>query len=103
MTRRLSLNILILVLAILPNSAGAGPNQAYSDPGGFSVSLPQGWSVQKFQQGYVRMHSADERRFVLIRPILGRSAQCGTLLQRAFAASWAAFPGARSVEIGAVP
>jgi hypothetical protein len=94
--------ILILTLAGLPAVAAAAQNQSYTDPGGFSVNLPPGWQVQKFQQGYVRMHSPDGQRFLLVLPILGRSADCSTLLRRTFASSWAAFPGARGVEVAPV-
>ncbi len=65
----------------------------------FTVNLPPGWTVQKLQQGYVRMESPDKSRFVLVRPILGRTADCQESLRRAFAASWSAFPGARSLEV----
>jgi hypothetical protein len=90
----------VLLLPVL--TAGA-QNQPFTDPSGFSVNLPAGWEVQKFQQGFVRMHSADGQRFVLLLPILGRSTGCATMLQRAFASNWAAFPGARDTEISAVP
>ena len=92
-----------LVLLVLPVLAAGVQSQPFTDPTGFSVNLPAGWKVQKFQQGFVRMHSADGQRFVLLLPILGRSTGCAAMLQRAFASNWAAFPGARDTEISAVP
>jgi hypothetical protein len=81
----------------------APATDAPNDPNGFSVNLPQGWAVQKYQQGYVRIDSPDNRRFVLVRPILGRTSDCAESLRRAFGASWAAFPGTRNLEVGYVP
>jgi len=83
--------LLLFLITALPNlAAGDTP---------FTVNLPQGWTVQKLQQGYVRMESPDKSRFVLVRPILGRTADCQESLRRAFAASWSAFPGARNLEV----
>jgi hypothetical protein len=70
---------------------------------GFSVTIPDDWKTQTHEQGYVMASSPDGSRFVLVRPILGRATDCGTLLRNAFDASWAAFPGARGLEVGMVP
>ena len=70
---------------------------------GFRVTLPDDWNVQKYEQGHVVMLNSDASRFTFVRPILGRGADCSGLLRNAFSASWAAFPGARQLDITPVP
>lgn len=102
MTRKLARFLPTLLAAAGHTLAVAAQNQSYTDPSGFQVNLPQGWTVQKFQQGHVRMQSVDGRRFVLVLPVLGRGTDCTTSLRRAFGASWGAFPGVRGVEVAPV-
>ena len=85
--------LLFLITALPILAAGDTP---------FTVNLPQGWTVQKLQQGYVRMESPDKSRFVLVRPILGRTADCQESLRRAFSASWSAYAGPVSA-VGVAP
>lgn len=69
---------------------------------GFSVTIPDDWRIQKADQGYVTISSPDGSRFVFVRPVLGRSMDCGGLLRSAFAATWPAFPGSRNLEVGII-
>jgi hypothetical protein len=94
--RHVGLTLLLVVTAV---SAHARQVQEV----GFSVTIPDDWKTQKYDQGHVVASSPDGSRFAFVRPILGRTADCGSLLRSAFSSSWPAFPGARGVEVGIVP
>ncbi len=68
---------------------------------GFRIAVPSDWKVRDFGQGYVAAGSPDGGRFVFLRPVLGRTNDCGATLRAAFQTAWPAFPGARNVVVSA--
>jgi hypothetical protein len=71
----------------------------YRDPSGFSLQLADSWQVRTYERGLVRINSSSPAKFMMIIPILGRTANCAASLQRDLAGGWAVFPDAADVRI----
>ena len=71
----------------------------HQDPDGFSLNLPQSWKVQKFGTGSVAVFSPNPGEFVLVMPVLGRTADCAATLRDQFAKGWQPFPGAQGLNV----
>ncbi len=71
----------------------------HQDPAGFSLNLPQDWRVQTFGTGSVAVFSPNPGEFVLVMPVLGRTADCASTLRDQFAKGWQPFPGAQGVSV----
>jgi len=86
-----------LILALGTLSIGA---KEYRDPsGGFSLQTPEGWQVRTFDRGVVTVSGSSPGKFVLIMPILGRTLDCATSLQKNLMGGWQAFPGASDLRV----
>lgn len=77
----------------------AGASREYRDPSGFTVQLADGWQVRTFDRGVVTINGASPGKYVLIMPILGRTMDCATSLQKNLTSGWAAYPGASDLQI----
>lgn len=71
----------------------------YRDPSGFSMQLADGWQVRTFDRGVVTINGSTPGKYVLIMPILGRTMDCATSLQKNLTSGWAAYPGASDLQI----
>lgn len=76
-----------------------GMAKEYRDESGFSVNLPDGWQVRKFDGGVVSIHGNSPSKFVLILPILGRTRDCVTSLKLNLTGGWAAYPGVTDLAV----
>ncbi|MGJ5818751.1 hypothetical protein [Paludibaculum fermentans] len=76
-----------------------GMAREYRDDSGFSVNLPDGWQVRKYDGGVVNIVGPSPSKFVLVLPILGRTKDCVTSLKVNLSGGWPAFPGVTDLTI----
>ena len=84
-----------------PLAAGliSGAAKEHTDPSGFTLQLPEGWHVTKYDRGMVKIASAKQTQFAYVIPIIGRTLDCATTLKRNLEGGWGAFPNARDIVI----
>ena len=87
------------VLATLAAGMMNAATKEHKDPSGFTLQIPDGWQVTKYDRGMVKAASAQQTQFVYIIPILGRTVDCSTVLKRNLEGGWAAFPAANNIAI----
>jgi hypothetical protein len=85
-----------LALFLLPLTAFAND---YRDDSGFSLNLPTGWQVHKYDAGLVKVTGPDPSTFVLIIPVLGRTRDCANSLRANLTGGWGAFPSPTELQI----
>jgi len=71
----------------------------YRDDSGFTLNVPDGWQVHKYDSGIVKVDGPSPSKFVLIIPVLGRTRTCPNALRANLTGGWAAFPGASDLQI----
>lgn len=87
-----------LLAALLALVAWGAPRE-YRDPSGFQLQLADGWQVRAFDRGVVTIDGPRPDASVLILPILGRTADCTTWLDRNLNGNWQAYPGVTDLQI----
>ena len=58
----------------------------YQDPSGFRVDLPEGWQPTFSKAGHIVIVSPDPRKYVYIRPLPNRTADCASTLRQTLTA-----------------
>ncbi|WP_321471657.1 hypothetical protein [uncultured Paludibaculum sp.] len=71
----------------------------HRDDSGFSVNVPDGWQVRKYDGGAVTIQGPSPSKFVLVLPILGRTKDCATSLRMNLTGSWPVFPAVSDLAI----
>lgn len=73
--------------------------RTHTDPSGFTMELAEGWQARGGERGMVVAQAAGGMRSVLILPILGRTADCGTWLERNLQGGWPAYPQVSDLRV----
>ena len=86
----------VMVLALLGAAAFA---REHRDEKGFIVQVPDGWQVRTYDRGLVTINAPAPGKFVMVIPILGRTMDCPTLLEKNITGGWSAFPNPADLQI----
>src|SRR4051794_22321850 len=94
--------ILLSSCAAASRSEGRWKMSPHQDADGFSLSIPQDWKVQKSGAGRIEVIGPNPLEFVLVVPVLGRTADCSGTLRAAFEKGWKGFPGIQHLKVNGV-
>jgi hypothetical protein len=89
----------LLPLLLLSCGSTAAVSSEYRDPSGFSLQLPAGWEVRKNNHNMVIVQNPRGGEFAFVAPVLGRTADCRTMLEGNLRGGWNAFPEVGGLRI----
>ena len=79
--------------------AGWSFARTHEDPAGFRVEIPDNWQVRTYERGLVTIQGPVAGKFVMVIPILGRTLEAATLLEKNLMGGWQVFPGVSDLKI----
>lgn len=89
------------LLPVLLFSCGstAAVSSEHRDPSGFSLQLPAGWEVRKNNYNMVVVRNPQGGEFAFVAPVIGRTADCRTMLEGNLRGGWNVFPEVGGLRI----